>query len=268
MKKFIVLSLVFILVTLLCSNFAIAQKALILVGDTYVEPEAGLVKVTIATKGFDSDIVKINSDPNNRGWADATDPTTIDFSKYALAYFTWNAPGHDLAYFMKGTEQAFRKWVENGGIVWLDAFDDNFIDENGNQAGLWFPIDQYPAKVINTADSDVEVTQAGKDIELFSYPNVVDLTALTLDDNFTEMAPEYVVLATRTDGNGAAAFQLKYGKGYYVGMCIDTRDAARLAAAAPLIQNALVYATKLLLLSASPVTSQKSLSVTWSEIKK
>ncbi len=267
MKNLSVFSLVLALLALLCSEGVNAQRALILVGDTYVEPEAELVKATIASVGYESDIVKINSNPANRGWADATDPATIDFTKYALIYFTWNGPGHDGAYFMKGTEQAIRKLVENGGIVWMDAFDDNFKDENGNQVGLWFPIDKYPAKILNTADSSIEVTEEGKKTGIFAFPNNVDLEALVLDDNFAEQSPEYAVLATRKDGNGVAAFQLQYGKGYYLGMCIDTRDAARLTAATPMIQNALMYIAKLLALSASPVNPQKSLSITWGEVK-
>lgn len=267
MKNLIVFSIVFALLVLLCSEGVNAQKALILVGDTYAEAEAELVKLTIASVGYDSDIVKINPNPGNRGWADATDPATINFTKYALIYFTWNGPGHDGAYFMKGTEQVIRKWVESGGIVWMDAFDDNFKDENGNQVGLWFPIDKYPAKILNTADSSIEITEEGKKTGIFTTPNNVDLEALVLDDNFAEQSPEYVVLATRKDGNGIAAFQLQYGKGYYLGMCIDTRDAARLTAATPMIQNALTYIAKLLFLSASPVNSQKSLSIKWGEIK-
>lgn len=267
MKNSSVFSLMFALLVLLCSQVANAQRALIIVGDTYAEPEAELVKATIASVGYESDIVKVNPNPNNRGWADAIDPATINFTKYVLIYFTWNAPGHDGAYFMKGTEQAIRKLIENGGVVWMDAFDDNFKDENGNQVGLWFPIDKYPAKILNTADSSIEVTDEGKKTGIFTFPNNVDLEALILDDNFAEQSPEYVVLAKRTDGNGMAAFQLQYGKGYYLGMCIDTRDAARLASATPMIQNALVYITKLLALSASPVNSQKSLSITWGEVK-
>ncbi len=267
MKKLLMFSLMFALLVLLCSEGVNAQRALILVGDTYVEPEAELVKTIIASAGYESDIVKINSNPGNRGWADAIDPATIDFTKYALIYFTWNGPGHDSAYFMKGTEQAIRKWVENGGIVWMDAFDDNFKDDNGNQVGLWFPIDKYPAKVLNTADSSIEVTEAGKKTGIFTTPNNVDLEALVLDDNFAEQSPEYVVLANRTDGNGIAAFQIQYGKGYYIGMCIDTRDAARLTASTPMIQNALTYILNLVTLSASPVNPQKSLSATWGEIK-
>jgi len=169
---------------------------------------------------------------------------------------------------MKGTENAIRGSVEKGGIVWMDAFDDNFKDDNGNQVGLWMPIDKYPAKVVNTADSDIEVTDAGKATGLFTTPNAVDLAALTLDDNFTELAPEYVVLANRKDGNGAAAIQLAYGKGYYVGMCIDTRDAARLAAAKPMIENVLFYLAKLVAASATPVSSHDKLPALWGSIKK
>lgn len=224
-------------------------------------------KRLLKSKGLKADIVKINPKVDSRGWADAVDPSTIDFSQYVGAYFTWNAPGHDGNYFMKGAEEAFRKWVQSGGIVWMDAFDDNYKDDNGNQIGLWMPIDKYPAKVLNTADSDIEVTPAGIALGIFSNPNVVDLAAITLDDNFADLSPEYEILATRKDGNGVAAFQLKYGKGYYIGMCIDTRDQARLEAAKPLIINALLYMLQLWTLSASPVNPLNSLPTKWGDMK-
>lgn len=267
MKKIMTFIMVVTLV-LLFSSLAIGQKALILVGDNYSEAEAELAKATIASAGFAADIVKVNPDPANRGFADAVDVTKINYSQYDLFYFTWNAPGHDGKYFLKGAEDAIRSRVENGGVVWMSAFDDNFKDESGNQAGLWFPIDKFPAKIINTADSDIEVTAEGKATGMFNTPNAADLAALILDDNFAELAPGYVVLANRTDGQGPAAIQLPYGKGYYVGMCIDTRDAARLTASKPLIENALFYLAKLIALGASPVNSKDKLAVTWGSIKK
>ena len=269
MRKVIFYLFTQILLLLLICGIVNAQTGLVILGDTYTEAEGELVKATIIAAGYKCDVVKINADVNNRGWADGISASTIDFTKYALVYFAWNAPGHDGAYFMKGAEANFRKWVENGGIVIMDAFDDNFKDDQGNQVGLWFPIDKYPAKILNTADSDVEVTQAGKDLGIFDAPNKVDLNALVLDDNFAETNdPAYEILGTRKDGNGAFAFQLKYGKGYYIYTCVDTRDATRLASAKPLIENLLTYAAKLLVLGASSVDSHNCITTKWGEIKR
>jgi hypothetical protein len=265
--KRLTFALIALVLGLSLSGPANAQKALILGGDNYTDAEAALVKETISAVGLDADIVNINSDVDNRGWADAVDASTIDFSQYALVYFTWNGPGHDEAYFIKGAEDALKSWVENGGVVWMDAFDDNYTDEQGNQVGLWMPVDQYPVTIANTGDSDIEVTPEGTATGIFTTPNAVDLAALTLDDNFTNLAPQYVVLANRTDGNGAAAIQLAYGKGYYVGMCIDTRDAARLEAAKPMIENALFYLAKLVAMASAPVNPHHSLSTTLGSIK-
>lgn len=268
MKGSMIYSIIIVLGMLLVSSIANAQRGLVILGDTYTEAEGELIKATIVGAGYQCDIAKINTNVNNRGWADGISAAKIDFSKYALVYFAWNAPGHDGEYFMKGAETAFRKWVENGGIVIMDAFDDNFKDDQGNQVGLWFPIDKYPAKIVNTADSDVEVTDAGKKLGIFDTPNKVDLNALVLDDNFADIkAPECEILGNRKDGNGVFAFQLKYGKGYYIYTCIDVRDTPRLTAAKPLIENLLTYALKLIVMGASSVDSHKALATAWGILK-
>lgn len=251
-------------------------KVLILAGDNYTEGEIEFIKslTSIGDFTFSYDVVAINPDVGNRGWADAEDLSQLSraeiegaLAQADIVYFTWNGPGHDKGYFMKGAEEPFREWVKNGGVVWMDAFDDNFTDEQGNQIGLWFPVDEYPAKIANTADSDVEITPEGEASGLFSKPNAVDVNALTLDDNFTDLAPGYVVLANRTDGKGAAAIQLAYGSGYYVSMCIDVRNADRLETAKPMIENALYYLA-VLKSSAAAVDPADKLSTTWGDIKR
>ena len=253
-------------------------KVLVIAGDNYVENSGEIDYITGLTKigeyTFSYDVLKINTDEGNRGWADATDLSALSeaeikatLSQVDILYFTWNGPGHDGGYFMKGAESAVREWVKNGGVVWMDAFDDNFKDDQGNQIGLWFPVDEYPAQIANTADSDVEITPEGEASGLFSKPNKVDVNAITLDDNFAGDLKGYTILATRTDGKGAAAIQLAYGAGYYVEMCIDTRDVARLEAAKPLIENALYYCATLKA-SVTAVDPNGKLSTTWGEIKR
>ena len=274
-----------ILVLALAVFFALAglasaeYKVLVIASDNYVESGGEIDYITSLTQigeyTFSYDVLKINTDEGNRGWADATDLSTLSeaeinetLSKTDIIYFTWNGPGHDEGYFMKGTENAVREWVKNGGVIWMDAFDDNFTDDQGNQIGLWFPIDEFPAQIANTADSDVEITPEGEASGLFSEPNKVDVNAITLDDNFAGDLSGYKILANRVDGNGAAAIQLPYGSGYYVGMCIDTRDAGKLEPAKPLIENALYYCAALKASAVTAVDPNDKLSTTWGEIKR
>lgn len=261
------------------AGFASAEyKVLVIASDNYTESGGEIDYITSLTTiegyNFSYEVLKINPNEGNRGWADAIDLSTLSeaeikdtLSQTDILFFTWNGPGHDGAYLMKGTENAVREWVQNGGVVWMDAFDDNFKDDQGNYIGLWFPVDEYPAQIANTGDSDVEVTPEGEASGLFSKPNTVDVNALTLDDNFAGDLTGYTILANRADGKGAAAIQLAYGAGYYVGMCIDTRDAGRVEAAKPLIENALYYCAKLKS-SVTAVEPSDKLSTTWGEIKK
>ena len=261
---------------LLVGGLASAEyKVLIILGDNYAEAEAEYIQTLtqIGEFTFSYDVLKINPDPGNRGWEDATDLSQLSeaeikdtLAQTDILYFTWNGPGHDQGYFMKGAENAVREWVKNGGVVWVDAFDNNFTDDQGNQIGLWWPVDEHPASVVDTGDSDVNITPEGEASGLFSKPNTVDVNALTLDDNFADLDPAYVVLAERADGAGAAAIKLPYGAGYYVGMCIDTRDAARLEAAKPLIENALYYCATLKA-AAAAVRPEDKLATTWGAVK-
>jgi len=185
----------------------------------------------------------------------------INLGDYDLIWFTWNGPGHDGDYFMETAEGAMLDFVENGGIVFMTAFDDNYRDANGNQIGGWMPVDQYPATVSNTGDSELTVTPEGEATGIFDG---VDLSALVLDDNFANTDPAYTILATRNDNGEPAAIQLDYGAGAYLEVCIDARTT--FPAAEPLVENVLSYMASI----RAPVTSVKptgKLPVTWGDIK-
>lgn len=158
-----------------------------------------------------------------------------------ILYFPWNGPGHDGNYFMKGAEKTVLDWVNNGGVVYMHAFDDNYRDQNGKQIGGWMPIDEHPVVVQNTGDSEVEITPDGEKSGLFSKPNKVDMNAVTLDDNFSALDKSWVILATRKDNGQPAACWLPYGKGGYLEVCADTRDAGLAAKATSLMENALQF---------------------------
>ncbi|MBM3213793.1 hypothetical protein FJZ36_02610 [Candidatus Poribacteria bacterium] len=226
-------SLVIALALCLLAPVALAgkYKVLVLNGDARNQ-EAAVVVATksVAPHTFEFEEVKIEGgkfDGNMRG--------------AQIVWFPWNGPGHDGAYFMGGSEEKFKQWVNDGGVVWISAFDDAYTDPNGKQVGSWMPIDKHPIVVQNTADSDVDITADGNKSGLFAKPNKVDMNAIVLDDNFASLDKSWVILATRKDNSQPAACYLPWGKGVYVEACIDTRDAGKMAPATPLIANGLLF---------------------------
>jgi hypothetical protein len=194
---------------------------------------------------------------------EAVENGEVDFMQYDIIWFTWNGPGHDGDYFMEGAEEAIVEFVREGGGVWVSAFDDNYQDQNGRQIGGWMPLDEFPATIQNTGDSATEITPEGEASGLFDNPNKVDLDAATLDDNYAGVGDEWLVLATRTDNSQPAAFRLPYGKGSYVGVCIDARST--FPAAEPLLENALAYFARLKVGMAVELAGK--LAATWGRIK-
>jgi len=191
----------------------------------------------------------------------------LKFTDYDIIWLAWNGPGHDGDYFMNDVEEDIIKFVENGGIVYMSAFDDNYKDKNGKQIGSWMPIDKFPCAVMNTADSDVEITPEGAKTTLFSVPNKItntDLNALVLDDNLDPQSDAYVTLATRTDNKKPAIVQLKYGKGAYISFCIDARST--FPAATKMVENMLNYIATLG--KGMSVDRVGKLSTTWASLKR
>lgn len=271
MRKLFVITAVLLAVSLAAS--AQQFKVLVVIGDSYSEGEAAYVESLTSVESFTFafDEVRVNPNPGNRGdpkavnFGEEIQKGNINLSDYQIIWFTWNAPGHDGDYFMEGAEDAIREWVKNGGVLWMGAFDDNYRDQNGNQIGGWFPIDEHPVTVMNTGDSAVKITEDGEKSGLFSKPNKVDMDAITLDDNFAGVDNAFIVLAERQDNGEPAVFLLPYGKGFYVEVCYDTRDAGRLETAKPLLENGLYYCATLI--KSAPVDPMGKLPATWGEIK-
>jgi len=190
----------------------------------------------------------------------------LNFSDFNIIWFAWNGPGHDSNYFMTGVEEDILKLVENGGVVYMSAFDNNYTDQNGKPIGGWIPIDKFPCGIMDTGDTNAEITPEGENTILFTTPNKItnnDLATLTLDDNLDPQSDEYEIFAIRTDNNKPAIMQLKYGKGAYVGCCIDARST--FPAATPLMENMLNYIAGL----GKPLAVDRSgkLSTVWADIK-
>ena len=184
---------------------------------------------------------------------------SINLSDYQIIWMTWNGPGHDGDYFLESAEAALLGFVSDGGVIVLTAFDDNFTDAAGNQVGGWMPIADHPATISNTGDSELTVTPEGDATGIFDG---VDLSGLTLDDNFANTDPAYVILATRDDNGEAAAFQLDYGSGSYLGVCIDARST--FPAAEPLVTNILAYLADEVATSVEPVGKMPTV---WGNVK-
>ena len=86
---------------------------------------------------------------------------------------------------------------------------------------------------------------------------------MILDDNYASLGDGYIILAERDDNGQPAAFRLPYGKGSYVGFCIDARST--FPAAEPLLENALAYFASLKVGMA--VQPADKLAATWGKIK-
>jgi hypothetical protein len=199
--------------------------------------------------------------------ADEVADGNLNWFDYQIIWFAWNGPGHDSDYFMEGTEEDLLKFAEDGGVIYMSAFDDNYRDAGGNQIGGWMPIDQFPCGVDNTGDADVEITPEGDSTPLFKVPNKLDdnyLSTLTLDDNLAPGSDEYVTLATRTDNNKPAIAMLPYGKGAYVNCCIDARST--FPAATQLMENMLNYLASLMVPQA--VEPGGKLHNVWGDVKR
>lgn len=123
------------------------------------------------------------------------------------------------------------------------------------------PVDQYPATISNTGDSELTVTAEGEATGIFEG---VDTSGLVLDDNFANTGPAYTILATRDDNGEVAAFQLDYGAGAYLGVCVDARST--FPAAEPMVENVLAYMASLRSLVTSVEPAGK-LPVTWGGMK-
>lgn len=198
---------------------------------------------------------------------EAVEDGELNWFDYQIIWFAWNGPGHDGDYFMEGTEEDLLKFVQDGGVIYMSAFDDNYRDAGGNQIGIWMPIDQFPCGVDNTGDADVEITPEGDSTPLFKVPNDLDdnyLSTITLDDNLAPGSDEYVTLAARADNNKPAIAMLPYGKGAYVGCCIDARST--FPAATQLMENMLNYLASLMVPQA--VEPGGKLHNVWGELKR
>jgi hypothetical protein len=260
---------------LLAGQMAIANEfnVLVVIADSSALAESAVVESFGQVEGNTFSFTEINiatggTRPIAGGLipAEEVEAGDLNWFDYQIIWFAWNGPGHDGDYFMDGTEDDLLKFVEDGGVIFMSAFDDNYTDAMGQQIGGWMPLDDFPCRVDNTGDSAVEITPEGEKTTLFSVPNELDdnyLGTLTLDDNLAPAADEYVVLATRTDNNKPALVMLPYGKGAYVECCYDARST--FPAATNMVENLLHYIAGLTVPEA--VEPVEKLYTVWGSIK-
>ncbi len=228
-------------------------RVLVVVGDNRSGEPAILESLTkIEGLEFQFTTVHINDNPDNRGDANnAVKLSSIVLSDYDIIWFTWNAPGHDGAYFLEDADRAVRDFVHKGGIVWASAMDNNVTPPDGVHTtepqwrGDWMPVNRHPVRVINSKDSNVRVTDDGQKTGLFTWPHSVNVDTLVTDDHWVTNDASYRKLAIREDNSDAVSLQLQWGDGYYVTFAVDTRDSHRTTMARPLIENALCYLANL-----------------------
>jgi len=251
-----IISLVCIILLLSAPAWSREFSVLILNGATDgMNNEASVLKSFTSVEGhtFTFDEIGVNWQGNTHPvpgsivLGQAIQDGQVDLMQYDIIWLTWNGPGHDGDYFMEGAEEAMLEFVMQGGCVWISAFDDNYQDQNGDQIGGWMPIDDFPASIMNTSDSDAQITTEGAASGLFDVPNLIDLNSLVLDDNFAGLGSEYIILAERMDNGQPAALLLPYGRGSYVEVCIDARST--FPAAEPLLENGLAYLARLKILT-------------------
>lgn len=228
-------------------------NVLVVEGDTRTREPGMLGAMTkIESNTFTYTHVRINHNLDNYGSPEAHPFSRIAqrLSEFDIIWFTWNAPGHDLGYFLTpADEYAIKEWVKAGGILWASSADDRIFIPEGEQdaqwKGGWLPVERHPARVVNSADVKVWMTREGRRTGLFTWPHRVNLDTIVTDDHWVTTDPTYVILARRDDNQEPIAALLPWGNGFYVLFAIDTRDERAAEAARPLMANALCYLASL-----------------------
>lgn len=229
-------------------------RVLIVIGDRRTN-EPGILETITETEGhsFEYETIKVNPNPDNYGDPNnAKRLSTVNLEEFDIVWFTWNAPGHDQEYFIDDADKDIVEFVKKGGVVWASAMDANIIPPDGERIkepmwkGDWLPVDRHPIKVVEAEDVDVEITNSGWKTGMFSWPNKIDVNALTIDDLWVTDDMAYDILArSKEEDRKEISFQLQWGDGYYVAFALDTRDATKASISKTFIENVLCYLASL-----------------------
>lgn len=177
--------------------------------------------------------------------------------KYHVIWLGWNCSSDDGAFQRAGDANAIADFVEAGGILVTSATDNNGWNSD------WLPA---ALTVLDTGDYDLEVTDEGQ--KLFSEPNDVGPGDAVMDERYSAIDDAWTILGwgAGMEGSEAGAVQIALGKGLYLMVSIDTRNAGNTQIALPLMENMLNYAISHIQENMA-VEATGKLATTWASIK-
>lgn len=175
---------------------------------------------------------------------------------YDVVWLGWNCSSDDGNYFRDKDADVIATYVSDGGILLTSA-----SDNNGWRSD-WLPAS---VTVLDTGDYDLEITDEGK--ELFSNPNNVKPSDPIMDERYSAIDKSWTVLAwgAGMKGNEAGAIQISHGKGLYVLVSLDNRNAGNTQINLPLMENMMNYAKKMK--KGLSVDHHGKLATTWGRVK-
>lgn len=177
--------------------------------------------------------------------------------KYDVIWFGWNCTSDDGAYQRASDANAIADYVEAGGILVASATDNNGWSSD------WLPA---AVTVLDTGDYDLEITDEGQ--KLFSEPNDVGPGDPIMDERYSAIDDAWTILGwgAGMEGSEAGAMQIALGKGLYLMVSIDTRNAGNTQLALPLMENMLNYAISHIQENMA-VEATGKLATTWASVK-
>jgi hypothetical protein len=177
--------------------------------------------------------------------------------KYDVIWLGWNCTSDDGAYQRAGDANAIADYVESGGVLVTSATD------NAGWNSDWLPA---AVTVLDTGDYDLEITDEGQ--KLFSEPNDVGPGDPVMDERYSAIDEAWTILGwgAGMEGSEAGAMQIALGKGLYLMVSIDTRNAGNTQLALPLMENMLNYAISYIQENVA-VEATGKLAATWASIK-
>jgi hypothetical protein len=176
---------------------------------------------------------------------------------YNAVWLGWNCTSDDGSYFRDPDADLIAAYVEAGGVLVTSASDNNGWKSD------WLPA---AVTVLDTGDYDLEITKEGK--ELFGNPNEVKPAEPIMDERYSAIDKKWTVLAwgVGMEGSEAGAIQIAPGKGLYLLVSIDTRNAGNTQINFPLMENMLNYAITYVKKGAV-VEPRDKLTTVWGKIK-
>ncbi len=246
MKKLIL----FLSITTLCSLAVYAGAWEVLVVDAAAEPG-------LEFQHLSGNVKEVQGEGVNYSQVVTTGLEKEISEKYDVIWLGWNCTSDDGAYQRASDANAIADFVEAGGVLVTSA-----TDNNGWKSD-WLPA---ALTVLDTGDYDLEITDEGQ--RLFSEPNDVGPGDPIMDERYSAIDEAWTILGwgAGMEGSEAGAMQIALGKGLYLLVSIDTRNAGNTQLALPLMENMLNYAISYVKENMA-VEAAGKLSTTWAGIK-